>query len=104
MFEKFINTPVIIRSNDSGVHYGYLAEVSADGATVHLVNSRRLWEWKVAGDGISLSEVAITGVDHSGSRITATLPDLIVIGVCEIIPAHGMATATIEGAPVAQAS
>jgi len=103
MFDKFINSPVIIRSNDSGVHYGYLTEVQDSGKTVHLTNSRRLWEWKVAGDGISLSEVAITGVDHAGSRITATIPDLIVIGVCEIIPAHGMATATIEGAPVATA-
>ena len=103
MFDKFINSPVIIRSSNSGVHYGYLAEVQDSGKTVHLTNSRRLWEWKVAGNGISLSEVAITGVDHAGSRISATLPDIIVLDVCEIIPAHGMATATIEGAPVALA-
>ena len=101
MFDTLINTPVIIRSNDSGVHYGYLAEVIDSGRTVRLTNSRRLWKWKVAGNGISLSEVAITGIDHSESRITMTLPDLVVVGVCEIIPAHGMATATIEGAPVA---
>jgi hypothetical protein len=101
MFEKFIHTAVIVRSSDSGVHYGYLAEVQDSGKTVHLTNSRRLWEWKVAGDGISLSEVAITGINHAGSRIGATLPDLFVMGVCEIIPAHGMATATIESAPVA---
>jgi len=103
MFEHLIGTPVIIRANDSGVHYGYLEAVAADGATVHLRNSRRLWRWKVAGDGVSLTEVAITGVDHVESRITTTLPDLFVMGVCEIIPAHGMATATIEGAPIAQA-
>jgi len=95
MFEGLIGTPVIIRANDSGVHYGYLAAVAGDGTTVHLRNSRRLWRWKVAGDGVSLTEVAITGVDHVESRITTTL--------CEIIPAHGMATATIEGAPIAQA-
>jgi hypothetical protein len=50
-----------------------------------------------------LSEVAIVGIDHAGSKITMVLPDIIVSGVCEIFPAHGMAIATIEGAAVAEA-
>jgi hypothetical protein len=103
MFEKYIGTPVIIRSSESGVHYGYLTNVQDNGRAVRLANSRRLWEWKVAGTGISLSEVAITGIDHANSRITTTLPDIFIMGVCEIIPAHGMASATIEGAAVTEA-
>ena len=96
-----IGEKVIVRSSDSGVHHGVLHHV--EGSTVHLKNSRRLWLWKIAGQGVSLSEVAILGVDHAGSKITMELPDIIVMGVCEIIPTHGVASATIEGAPIAQA-
>lgn len=98
MRDAVIGKKVIIRSDDSGVHFGTLVEW--DDATVLLHNSRRLWEWSTGGTGISLSEVAITGIDHGGSKITMTLPELIVVGVCEIIPCHGMSIATIEGADV----
>lgn len=97
--EYMIGTKVLIRSSDSGVHYGTLS--AYDNGTVYLTNSRRLWEWHVAGHGISLTEVAIQGIDHNKSRITDWLPSIIIIGVCEIIPTHGMAEALIEGAPVA---
>ena len=97
--ENMIGKKVLIRSSDSGVHYGTLTEYN--NGTVHLKDSRRLWEWHVASHGISLTEVAIQGIDHKKSRITDWLPDIIIIGVCEIIPTHGMAEALIEGAPVA---
>jgi hypothetical protein len=103
MYKDLINTQVLIRSADSGVHYGTLTAVADDGRAVRLKDSRRLWRWKVAGQGISLSEVAILGVDHAESKITMTLPDIVVSGVCEIIPTHGLACATIIGAPIAQA-
>ena len=96
-----IGQKVIIRSADSGVHHGTLTSV--DGTTVRLADSRRLWRWKIAGQGVSLSEVAILGVDHAESVITMTLPDILIMGVCEIIPTHGVASATIEGAPIGQA-
>jgi len=93
-----INTRVIIRSSDSGVHHGTLIAVS--GTAVRLENSRRLWEWSTGGTGISLSEIAVCGIDQKASKITTVLPDLIVAGVCEIIPTHGMCDATIDGAHV----
>jgi hypothetical protein len=93
-----IGRRVLIRSSDSGVHYGTL--IAVDGTAVRLENSRRLWEWSTGGTGISLSEVAICGIEHKGSKVTMVLPDLIVSGVCEIIPTHGMCDATIDGAPV----
>ena len=99
--ETFSGQQVIIRSADSGVHHGTLHAV--DGSTVHIKDSRRLWRWKIAGQGVSLSEVAILGIDHSESIVTMPLPDLIVMGVCEIIPTHGVASATIDGAPIGQA-
>jgi hypothetical protein len=93
-----IGQKVLIRSNDSGVHHGTLLAV--EGTSVRLKDSRRLWEWSTGGTGISLSEVAICGIDHKGSKVTMALPDIIVAGVCEIIPTHGMCDATIRGAPV----
>lgn len=101
--QHLIDKHVLIRSDQSGVHLGILVAVS--GMAVRLKDSRRLWEWAVAGNaGISLSEVAIMGINHKGSRITEVLPDLIVSGVCEIIPAHGMAVATIMGAETSRPS
>ncbi len=94
--KDLIGAKVIIRSDASGVHHGILAAV--DGRSVRLTNSRRLWEWDTGGTGISLTEIAICGIDQAKSRITAVLPDLVVAGVCEIIPSYGVADATIEGA------
>lgn len=96
--QHMINQNVLIRSSDSGVHHGKLLSVS--GTAVRLENSRRLWEWSTGGTGISLSEIAICGIDQSASKITMVLPDIIISGVCEIIPTHGMCDATIEGAAV----
>jgi len=101
ILKELIGQKVIIRSGDSGVHYGTLQEWE-DGA-VHLTDSRRLWYWEIDGEGVSLSEVAIQGVDQKKSTVTMTLPHIFVSGVCEIIPAHGLAIATIEGAPIGKA-
>tara|TARA_R110000822_G_scaffold184415_3_gene323747 strand:- start:457 stop:771 length:315 start_codon:yes stop_codon:yes gene_type:complete len=98
LVSHLIGHRVLIRSADSGVHHGTL--VAIDGTAVRLENSRRLWEWSTGGTGLSLSEVAICGIDHKGSKITMVLPDIIISGVCEIIPTHGMCDATIDGAPV----
>jgi len=95
-----IERNVLIRSADSGVHHGRLVAVS--GTNVRLADSRRLWEWNTGGTGISLSEVAICGIDQKASKIAMPLPDLIVGGVCEIIETHGLADATIQGAAVAK--
>lgn len=95
--DHLIGKHVLIRSNMSGVHVGVLLSVS--GNAVRLKASRRLWEWKVASNaGISLSEVAIAGIDHAGSKVTAELPDAVILDVCEIIEAHGLCVATVYGA------
>lgn len=96
MNKDLIGKKVIIRSNMSGVHFGTLTEW--EGTIVRLADSRRLYKWSTGGTGVSLSEVAICGIDQKESQITMTLPDIVVMDVCEIIPCHGMAIATIEGA------
>lgn len=99
--QHYVGRKVIVRSVDSGVHHGVLTRVEGDA--VELKDSRRLWRWKIAGQGVSLSEVAILGVDHAESKITMTLPEIVVMGVCEIIPTYGVSSETIDGAPIAQA-
>lgn len=95
-----IGEKVIIRSSASGVHHGTLVAVS--GNSVRLENSRRLWEWSTGGTGISLSEIAITGISQGHSKITMSLPVIVISDVCEIIKTYGVADATIEGANVAK--
>lgn len=99
--DAVLNKHVILRCKSSGVHFGVL--LAWDGhETCLLKDSRRLWEWSTGGTGISLSEVAICGIDQRNSRITMALPEHVITDVVEIIPCHGMAIATIEGAEVAK--
>jgi len=95
------NKYVIVRSAQSGIHAGWL--VSQKGDTVVLKESRRLWRWVVArmtGQLATLSEVAIYGVNSRDerSRIAVALPEMTVLGVCEIIPATEAARRSIEEA------
>lgn len=84
---------VIIRTQSAGVHYGELSEKS--GKEVILKNSRRLWYWKTTNKGISLSEVANTGVAKD-SKVCA-LVDFIWLEAIEIIPCTKEAIKNIEG-------
>lgn len=82
----------IIRTQSAGVHYGELAEKS--GKEVILKNSRRLWYWKTANSGISLSEVANAGV-HKDSKVCSPV-DFIWLEAIEIIPCTKEAIKNIE--------
>jgi hypothetical protein len=92
---------VIVRTSDAGVHFGTLA--SRTGGEAVLTDSRRLWYWRTADKGISLSDVAVGGIDPKGSKICATLPQHLLIGVIEVIPATSAAAASIETADVYRA-
>ena len=92
------NPYVIIRTYSAGVHAGEL--IRRDGKEVELRNSRRLWLWHTADRGISLSDVAVGGIDPSKSKICAVLPNIILTEAIEIIPASDTAKSSIEGANV----
>ena len=98
MEDTFIGVKCVVRTYASGVHYGTLAKRS--GREVLLHNSRRLWEWDTGGTGISLSEIAITGIAQDKSKICVRLPEILILDALEIIPCTGMAIVTIEGAAV----
>ena len=95
-----IGKKCIIRTYASGVHFGTL--VDQDGRQVELADARRLWRWHTGGEGISLSEVATTGVDQKRSRIAVTVPAMTILDALEIIPATDAAAASIETAEVAK--
>ena len=100
MTTPHIGKKCIIRCYASGVHFGTL--VAQDGRQVELTNARRLWRWHTGGAGISLSEVAMTGIDPKRSRVAVTLPEITLLDALEIIPATDAAAETIESAEVAK--
>lgn len=93
-----IGNKCIIRTYASGVHFGVV--VDHNGRQVELKDARRLWKWH-ATKGISLSDVAMNGIDPSKSRICCTVPQMTILDALEIIPASDVAAGLIEGAPVA---
>jgi hypothetical protein len=90
---SMVGKKCIFRSYASGVHYGELVE--KDGKEVIIKNARRLWYWKTANKGISLSEVAISGLAKD-SKVCA--PVDIWLEAIEIIPCTKEAIKNIEAA------
>lgn len=74
-------TQVLIRTYSAGVHFGTLE--SREGQEVHLKNARRLWSWSGA---LSLSEIAMKGVDIKNSKISVPVDEILLTQAIEIIP------------------
>lgn len=89
---------VIIRTYSAGNWFGTLEQKS--GKEVVLKNARRLWYWK-AEKGISLSAVALDGINQNDSRIVAPV-DGVWLEAIEIIPCTDKAIKSIEGADHAE--
>lgn len=90
----------IVRTYASGVFCGTVS--AHDGRMVELTDCRRLWSWKAA-DGISLSAVAVHGVDTKNSRLPVATASQTVLDALEIIPATDAALSTIDATPIAEA-
>jgi hypothetical protein len=88
----------IIRCYASGVHYGTVAR--HEGREVTLTGARRLWRWHTGGKdkGVSLSAVALTGIDAARSTVEPSVAQMTLLDALEIIPATDFAAATIEAA------
>lgn len=84
----------IFRTRSAGVHVGTLKSRSGTEATI--LNARRLWCWVGA---FTLNEAALYGVTRESSRISATVPEILLTEVIEIIPiAEGVDLSTTEKA------
>ena len=97
--DDFLDMDVIIRTYSAGVWFGRLAKKS--GKEVILHSARRMWKWKCK-EGISLSELAIHGIDAGKSRICASVP-MVWLEAIEIIPVLDSAVESIKEAEYAKA-
>jgi hypothetical protein len=81
--DDLIGKRVIIRSHDSGCHFGVLKGVS--GRHVSLADSRRMWSWWSAKE-MTLSAVAKFGLNESKSlKIQSEVERIEILDACEII-------------------
>jgi hypothetical protein len=85
--------PVIVRSRDAGVQFGYL--LGYEGSTVHLRDSRQMWSW-TAAEGGTLLDCATYGV--KAGKFSTTASRVIVIGACAIIDVSAKALPSLESA------
>ena len=98
-FNSFaIGQEVIIRTYSAGVWFGRLKEKS--GNEVILTEARRMWRWW-AKDSISLSGVALYGINQEKSRIAGAI-DSVWLQAIEIIPISGKEAESIRTAQEAE--
>ena len=91
---SFIGQEVLIRTYAAGVWFGRLKEKS--GKEVILTEARRMWRWW-AKESISLSGVALHGINQEKSRIAGAV-ESVWLEAIEIIPISGKAAESIRTA------
>lgn len=83
----------IVRSDRAGVFYGEIRERNGDEIT--MTNVRRIWYWDGAA---SISQLAMDGTSKpQNCKFTIYVPEMIILGVIEIIPCTEKAMRSIEG-------
>ena len=87
---------VIVRSYSAGVFAGTLKARLPD-KRVALENCRRLWRWHTANNGVSLSEVAVHGIEPKDSKICC-VESYKEVEPIEMSPATDKSRKSIEGA------
>ena len=89
-----IGQKVIVRTYSAGVWFGLLSEKS--GSEVILKSARRMWRWHAA-ESISLSAVALHGINQDKSKIVEAVP-MQWLEAIEITPCSEVAVKSLEGA------
>ena len=89
-----IGQEVIIRTYSAGVWFGRLKEKAGD--EIILTEARRMWRWW-ANESISLSGVALYGINQEKSRIAGAI-NSVWLQAIEIIPISGKAAESIRTA------
>lgn len=85
------NPYYIIRCAEAGVFFGHLKERNGNEATI--TDVRRIWYWDGAA---SLSQMAMEGVSQPRAcKFSVTVPEMIVLGVIELIPCTEKAVKSI---------
>jgi len=84
----------IIRTYSAGVWFGIVEQKS--GNEVIVTNARRMWQWWAA-ESISLSGVAIYGINQKESKIAPAV-ESVWLEAIELIPCTDAAIQSIETA------
>lgn len=86
----------MVRTYSAGVFAGTLEK--RDGAEVTLTNARRIHMWRGAA---SLSQLATSGTSTPKScRFPEPVPEVLLLGVIEIIPITDAAKRSIAEVPI----
>lgn len=91
---------VMIRSDRSGVHFGYLQskEIAGDKWNVKLLKSRRVFYWSGAA---SITQLALDGTNNPNAcKFAMELPEIDVAGAIEIIPITQKAEINLKGVAI----
>ena len=92
---SIIGKTCIVRTQTAGVFLGTVAQRNGKEAT--LTNARRIWYWAGAA---SLSQLATEGTSKPNQcKFPASVPEVILSEVIEIIPATEAAIASIAAVP-----
>ena len=83
----------IIRTFSAGVWFGEISEKS--GNEVIVKNARRLWRW-AADSSVSLSAVAVHGVDAKNCKFAPAVAEVWLEAI-ELIECKAAAISSIEG-------
>lgn len=94
-----IGEKCIVRTYSAGVWFGEIEQKA--GNEVIVKNARRLWQWKAA-QSISLSAVAVYGVDPGGCKFAPEVRTVWLEAI-ELIPCTAAAVASINGVKDAKA-
>lgn len=87
---------VIIRADKAGVFFGILE--SKNGSEVELSNCRKLHYWDGAA---AVQQLALDGVSKpENCRFTVVVPNIIILGVIEIIPCSEKSIISLNAVPV----
>lgn len=76
-----IGSKVLVRTKDAGVHFGSFQ--GYDNGLVTLHGATRIWRWKGAN---TLSDLSQEGADEDWTRISKSVPEIILLDAIEIIP------------------
>jgi len=85
--------PVIVRSRDAGVQFGYL--LGYEGSTVHLRDARQMWSW-TAAEGGTLLDCATHGV--KAGKFSTVASRVTVNNWCAIIDVSDKALKSLKDA------
>lgn len=92
--EECIGKKCIVRCYAAGVFFGEVKGVSADanGLNVHMFNARKIWYWC---DAVAVEQLSQDGCGDK-SKLTVTVPELIVANAVQIIPCSHKAIENLE--------